>query len=98
MPSGDKSLPYSTFSPFKTASSTAALEDMYGVIDGVGGPEINAVGRHHPGGDALGGTTNFLFTDGSVARRTILETMKRREWGLAYYSLTGSNTEVLIGQ
>lgn len=76
----------------------AALEGMYGVIDGVGGPEINAVGRHHPGGDALGGTTNFLFTDGSVARRTILETMKRREWGLAYYSLTGPNTEVLIGQ
>lgn len=75
-----------------------ALEDRYGVIDGVGDPEINVIGRHHPGGDTLGGTTNFLFIDGSVARRTVLETMRRREWGLAYYSLTGTNTEVFIGQ
>lgn len=74
------------------------LEDVYGVIDGSMGPEINAVGRHHPGGDELGGTTNFLHVDGSVARKTILETMRKREWGQAYYSLTGPNTEVFVGQ
>ncbi len=76
----------------------SALEDAYGVIDGVEGPEINVVGRHHPGGDALGGTTNFLYVDGSVARKTILETLKKREWGQAYYSLSGPHTEVLPGQ
>jgi prepilin-type N-terminal cleavage/methylation domain-containing protein/prepilin-type processing-associated H-X9-DG protein len=76
----------------------SALEDQYGVIDGSMGPEVNVVGRHHPGGDALGGTANFLYVDGSVARKTILETMRKREWGQAYYSLTGGNTEVLPGQ
>lgn len=76
----------------------SALEDAYGVIDGSMGPEINAVGRHHPGGDELGGTTNFLYVDGSVARKTILETMRKREWGQAYHSLSGPHTEVLPGQ
>ncbi len=76
----------------------SALEDLVGVIDGAAGPEINVVGRHHPGGDKLGGTTNFLYVDGGVARKTILETMKLREWGSAYYSLSGTNTQVLPGQ
>ncbi len=76
----------------------SALEDAYGVIDGSMGPEINVVGRHHPGGDDLGGTTNFLYVDGSVGRKTILETMRKREWGQAYYSLSGGNTEVLPGE
>jgi prepilin-type N-terminal cleavage/methylation domain-containing protein/prepilin-type processing-associated H-X9-DG protein len=72
------------------------IDDKVGVIDGTAGPEINAVGRHHPGGDELGGTTNFLYTDGHVERKTILETMKLREWGSRYYSLSGEN-EVLWG-
>lgn len=74
------------------------LDGVVGVIDGSVGPEINVVGRHHPGGDKLGGTTHFLYVDGSVARKTILETMKKREWGTEYYSLSGGHTEVLVGQ
>jgi prepilin-type N-terminal cleavage/methylation domain-containing protein/prepilin-type processing-associated H-X9-DG protein len=70
------------------------LRDKPGVVDGSAGPEINAIGRHHPGGDKFGGTANFLYVDGSVRRSTIFNTMKRREWGSAYYGLSGSNTEV----
>ncbi len=78
--------------------SLSSLEDKVGVIEGEAGPEINVIGRHHPGGDKLGGATNFLYVDGSVARKTVLETMKQREWGSAYYSLSGPNTQVLPGQ
>lgn len=52
---------------------------------------VNAVGRHHPGGDKLGGTANFLYVDGHVARKTAYETLADREWGRAYYGLTGRN-------
>ena len=76
----------------------SVIEHVPGVIDGAVGLEINAVGRHHPGGDRLGGTTNFLYVDGRVARKTILQTMKQREWGAAYYSLAGANTEILPGR
>ncbi len=57
-------------------------------------PEINLVGRHHPGGDKYGGTANFLYIDGHVARTTVLDTMNKREWGNKYYSLSGPRTEV----
>lgn len=70
------------------------LDNYVGVIQGQGqATEINVVGRHHPGGDTYGGTANFLFTDGHVDRTTILETLKRREWGNQFYSMTG-NQEV----
>lgn len=68
------------------------IRNAVGLIDGFLGPETNAVGRHHPGGDFLGGTANFLYTDGSVSRKTIRDTMEQREWGDKYYSLTGKNT------
>ena len=72
------------------------IDDTPGVIEeGAGGPNINVVGRHHPGGDKLGGTTNFLYVDGHVARKRILETMELREWGTNFYSLTGRNTEII---
>lgn len=67
------------------------IENTVGLIDGVRGSELNAVGRHHPGGDELGGTTNFLFDDGHVQRTTILKTMEDRKWGEKYYSVTGDN-------
>lgn len=71
------------------------LKGKVGVIDGAyGGVEVNAVGRHHSGGDELGGTTNFLFTDGHVDRTTILDTFRKRLWGDRYYSLTGGFTDV----
>jgi prepilin-type N-terminal cleavage/methylation domain-containing protein/prepilin-type processing-associated H-X9-DG protein len=58
------------------------------VIDGQLGSELNAVGRHHPGGDAAGGgTTNFLFIDGHVERKTLSSTLLGRQWGNYYYSL-----------
>jgi len=53
--------------------------------------EINAVGRHHPGGDKeFGGTANFLYVDSHVDRKTILDTMKKFEWGSRYYTLSGN--------
>jgi prepilin-type N-terminal cleavage/methylation domain-containing protein/prepilin-type processing-associated H-X9-DG protein len=70
------------------------IEQTPGAIAGTMGLEINAVGRHHPGGDRLGGAANFLYVDGHVERKTILETIKQRQWGEAYYSLTGENTEI----
>lgn len=54
--------------------------------------EYNVVGRHHPGGDKkYGGTANFLYVDSHVERKTILETIKRFEWGDHYYTLSGAN-------
>jgi len=70
--------------------------DSAGLIENANVPETNAVGRHHPGGDALGGTANFLCIDGSVRRKTILKTLEQREWGDRYYSLNG-NSDVLWG-
>ncbi|MGE0479179.1 MAG: prepilin-type N-terminal cleavage/methylation domain-containing protein [Phycisphaerae bacterium] len=67
------------------------INDTGGLIEGAAGTELNAVGRHHPGGDKLGGTSNFLFCDGSVRRMTVLKTMQNRLWGDKYYSVTGPN-------
>lgn len=54
--------------------------------------EVNAIGRHHPGGDAeYGGTANFLFVDGHVERQTIIDSLTHREWGDKYYSLQNDN-------
>jgi prepilin-type N-terminal cleavage/methylation domain-containing protein/prepilin-type processing-associated H-X9-DG protein len=66
-------------------------ESTVGWIDQPGVSEVNAVGRHHPGGDKWGGTANFLYADGHVERKTILATLKGAEWGNRYYSLTGDN-------
>ena len=53
--------------------------------------EVQVVGRHHGQGDQFGGSANFLYIDGAVARKTILATLKQREWGDAFYSITGNN-------
>jgi len=54
--------------------------------------QINAIGRHHPGGDkAWGGTANFLFADGHAEPMTALQTMIQRKWGDRYYSISGKN-------
>ena len=85
---------------YETASSPtdfglvpkSEMDDGQSLIGGTSGKaELNAVGRHHPGGDRLGGTANFLYCDGHVERKTILQTMVDREWGRRYYSLTGNN-------
>lgn len=61
------------------------------LLAGGGYSQANAVGRHHPGGDKLGGTANFLYADGHVERKTIRQTLESWEWGRRYYSLTGYN-------
>jgi prepilin-type processing-associated H-X9-DG protein len=70
------------------------VQNSSDLLDGGAGHPINAVGRHHPGSGQtkeMGGCANFLYVDGHVARKTILETMKKREWGNKFYSITGSN-------
>lgn len=58
--------------------------------------EINLIGRHHPGGDEWGGTTDFTFVDGSVQRTTIIRTMRDRWWGDQFYSLKGEGTKINV--
>ncbi len=75
------------------AQTTGALSQISS-----GGPNINAVGRHHSGGGGGGkgaeGSGNFLFADGHVERESILETMQNRQWGDRMYSVTGGDTGV----
>lgn len=56
--------------------------------------QLNAVGRQHPGNyGKYGGTTNFIYVDGHVERKNVVQTMGASwEWGDAYYSLTGNNS------
>ncbi len=51
-----------------------------------GNSQLNAVGRHHPGGRA-----NFGYIDGHVEAKTLEETIKFREWGNQVWSLSGNN-------
>lgn len=68
------------------------IQNATGLIDGAVGTELNAIGRHHPGPeDKLGRSANFLYGDGHVERKTVLQTIQYREWGDCYYSLTGAN-------
>lgn len=68
------------------------VDSMTNAIGQPGVAETNAVGRHHPGGDKLGGTVNFVFVDGHVERLAVLQTLKDRQWGDKYYALTGNTT------
>ncbi len=94
-PTADSAFVYPdpTYFPGTWPRPARELEGKIGVIDGAFGSELNAVGRHHPGGDDLGGTTNFLFTDAHVERKTLASTLIARQWGNYYYSLDdqGSN-------
>ena len=71
-----------------------------GVLTGQSGLSIlNAVGRHHPGGENKlnGGTGNFAFVDAHVERTTVRETIRQRLWGDKFFSLTGRNINVQTG-
>jgi prepilin-type processing-associated H-X9-DG protein/prepilin-type N-terminal cleavage/methylation domain-containing protein len=76
---------------------TKAIKDRRNILDHSSGlSQMNAVGRHHPGGDPrlrdrFGGTANFLFCDGHAEPLMVIETLDRRLWGDRYYSLTGEN-------
>lgn len=53
---------------------------------------LNAVGRHHPGGqDRFGGTANFVFVDGHCDRLKVKETLEKKMWGDRVFSITGGN-------
>lgn len=63
-----------------------------------GNSTLNAIGRHHPGGDkAWGGTANFAFVDTHVERMTVLQSVKERKWGERFYTLSGRNINVEMG-
>ncbi len=76
----------------------AVRQNPVGLIDS-GDTELNAVGRHHYGtygeDGEFGGNVNFLYCDGHVELKNVLETVERREWGEKYYSLSGPNTEII---
>jgi len=80
-----------TYRPDANYGLRPLTESAVGWIDMPGVSEVNAVGRHHPGGDKWGGTANFLYADGHVERRSVLSTLQRAEWGNRYYALTGDN-------
>jgi prepilin-type processing-associated H-X9-DG protein len=70
------------------------VEQASDLLDGGAGHPINAVGRHHSGSGStkeFGGCANFIYVDGHVARKSILETLQHREWGDKFYSITGVN-------
>jgi prepilin-type N-terminal cleavage/methylation domain-containing protein/prepilin-type processing-associated H-X9-DG protein len=59
--------------------------------------QLNDVGRNHPGnssagGHSMGGTSNFLYVDGHVDRKSITDTLDQREWGDRFYSMNGNQT------
>ena len=72
----------------------AEIKNASDLLDGGAGHPINAVARDHPGpgqSSQYGGCANFIYCDGHIARKTILETMQKREWGDTFYSITGRN-------
>ncbi len=77
--------------PAKSAiRSDAAISSAVGLIED-NLSELNAIGRHWPGGKS-----NFAFADGHVDTKTVLETVEERLWGDKVWSLTGQSTKVLV--
>jgi prepilin-type processing-associated H-X9-DG protein len=75
---------------------TQELNSATDVISGDRHSILNVVARHHPGGTGendkgFSGTANFLYCDGHVDRKGVLETMEKREWGDRFYSITGES-------
>ena len=66
-----------------------------GVIEDTSNTTLNAVGRNHKGKkDLKGGSANFVFVDGHVELETVQETIKKRQWGEKFWSLSGKGTKV----
>ena len=89
--------PLSTIRDTRNTSPTLELPDYDSIIDGDGvhidDEPMAAVGRHHPGdgGPTGGGNTNFIFADGHGESTSLHSTLKKKQWGERFYSLTGSN-------
>lgn len=73
-------------------------EDDLGQEDFIDTP-LNGVGRHHPGQYSgnlelprkksdYGGSANFMYCDGHVERKHVIETIENAEWGLEFYGIT----------
>ncbi len=59
--------------------------------------QLNAVGRNHPGsssagGKGMGGNSNFLYLDGHVELKSVVDTLNKKEWGDRFYTIDGDNT------
>jgi len=59
--------------------------------------QLNAVGRNHPGvstagGKSMGGSSNFLYVDSHVERKSIVTALDAREFGNQFYSISGTQT------
>lgn len=99
VPEGNANFPYFRY-PY-TGESAAGSESEIKLEAEIAGQtftnsqcNLSAVGRIHPGGGAVagyGGASNFVFVDGHVERKNIVETIRARQWGDRFYSLTGPN-------
>ena len=69
------------------------VQQKVNILDHTSGlAQINAIGRSHPGGkQPYGGTANFVYCDGHVERMTALDSVKNRQWGDRYWSISGEN-------
>ncbi|MBN2291229.1 MAG: prepilin-type N-terminal cleavage/methylation domain-containing protein [Pirellulales bacterium] len=85
---------------YHDSNSISTLSDMLGGSNLIESScQLNCVGRHHPGtvkrnGNDMGGAANFLYADGHIENKHVLETVEDREWGEKFYSLSGPCTEV----
>lgn len=77
----------------KVGELNSGLDNAIDDEQAAGVNKLNCVGRHHPGGGLkeFGGTGNFLYIDGHAERTNVLETMAKKQWGDAFYSVAGDN-------
>lgn len=80
--------------PYYGLLSKTEVEEATNLINTPGLNEANCVGRHHSGGVTdpyIGGSANFLYADGHVERKSVLQTFQNWEWGTRFYAINGSN-------
>jgi len=79
------------------------VRDRANILDESSGiSQINAIGRHHPTADSVynkkyGGSANFLYCDGHAENMTALDSVAKRQWGDAYYGISGENKVLNMG-
>jgi len=92
--------PYLGFRLGDTGTTFGIVPEHHVGANAINKVPLNAVGRHHPGsyrGNTnvnardMGGTANFIFCDGHVERKHVLETCEERQWGDRFYGITGKN-------
>lgn len=85
---------------YPSEGSILKLADMVpGMISDTAPTSMNALGRHHSGGDKVfGGETNYIYLDGHVQKQSIISTIRDRRWGEKFYSLTGGGTRIATAE